>query len=334
MSRIKSLPNWILAAWVVLAPVAINLLGHSLQAELVWPFLESKNQILTFELRGTLSSAGYAEFVARLYLFGTASLALIIAGLVVWVAGVWIIRRSLGNRGGLVAIFLSLTVGIGYVVWTYHWASSANLTRLRIVNDVLCEAQRVEMLPRFTLDRLLWVLTINAMFASGALCTLLSAFAIVARPHRTNLPNGTEILRTELWHLRILIGSASLVLIPLVASTFALILLTLPLIDPDSAASTARLATAVSTFAGATFALSIILAAILTFASIGLQAQSLAQQAVQDASHSGRIKWLQDNGIELSPVRILSSLAGALGPLLAAPVLDFVGSLLQFAPGN
>jgi hypothetical protein len=190
------------------------------------------------------------------------------------------------------------------------------------------------MLPRDTLKRLLGVLAINAMFASGALWTLLSAFALVARPHRTNLPNGTEILRTELWHLRILIGSASLVLIPIVAATFALILVTLPLIDPASAASAARLATAVSTFAGATFALSLILAAIFTFASIGLQAQRLAQQAVPDASHSGRIKWLQDNGVDLSPVRILSSLAGALGPLLAAPVLDFVGSLLQFAPGN
>jgi hypothetical protein len=116
MSRIKSLPNWILAASVILGPVAINLLGQSLQTELVWPILESKNGILTFELQVTLSSAGHAEFVARLYLFSIASLALRIAGLVVWMAGVWIILRSSGNRVGLVAIFLSLTVGIGYVV--------------------------------------------------------------------------------------------------------------------------------------------------------------------------------------------------------------------------
>jgi hypothetical protein len=213
-------------------------------------------------------------------------------------------------------------------------ATGENLVRLRLVNDVLHRAEAAEMLPQETLKRLLRVLHINNSFTFVALWVLLPAFAVVGRPHCTSSPKQTEVLRTELWHLRILIGSGSLVLVPAVAATFAFLLVTLPIIDEQSAASAAQLAAAVSTFLGATMTLVLIVATMSAFASIGIQAQRLAQRAVPDASPSDCIKWLQENGINLSPPQILASLAGTLGPLLTAPTLDLAGSLLQLAPAN
>jgi hypothetical protein len=159
---------------------------------------------------------------------------------------------------------------------------------LRLVNDVLDRAEAVGMLPQETLKRLLRVLDINNFFAFVALWILLPAFAVVARPHCTSSPKETEVLRTELWHLRILIGSGSLVLVPAVAATFGLLLVTLPIIDEGSVAGAAQLAGAVSTFIGAIMSLVLIVAAICAFASIGLQAHRLAEQAFPEASHSER----------------------------------------------